>query len=212
LWSPEPVIYLGTESARRQDRHSIDASPLWNYAAGEKVRVLCYTNAAGARLFLNGKSVGEALPSDRKTGVVSWEMPFEPGRLEVIGVNAKGEEICRTFIESAAAPAALKVSTDETVIDRERGVATLSIQVVDRNDLPVLLATPDIACRISGPARLLGLEASDHRDMTGATTAARHAFGGRLVAYIEATGVAGTIQVTFTAPDLPEATTSLRVK
>ena len=38
---------------------SMDAWPIWNYAAGQSIRVVCYTNAEKAQLQLNGKVVGQ---------------------------------------------------------------------------------------------------------------------------------------------------------
>ncbi|HEX7070804.1 MAG TPA: glycoside hydrolase family 2 TIM barrel-domain containing protein, partial [Rhodothermales bacterium] len=82
LWSDRPVVHLGTEPVPEDGRKSIDAWPIWNYEAGTPVRVLCYTNAAKARLLLNGEQVGDDQAYDDETGVIAWDVPFQPGKLE----------------------------------------------------------------------------------------------------------------------------------
>ncbi len=211
LWSQHPVIYLGTEAARRPNRPSLDASPLWQYEKAERVRVLCYTNAAKIRLVLNGKSLGEDKPADRESGVTMWELPYEAGQLEAIGYNAGGEEICRTSIASAGEPSRLELAVDGAELDRNKGVAIVALQIVDAKGRPVLTAASDITCHIEGPARLLGLENGDTRDMSVATDATRRAFHGRLVAYIQADGRPGVVHATFSTATLPAAIAEMHV-
>jgi len=57
--------------------------PIWNYAEGQNIRIPCYTNAAKARLLLNGKEVGAIKEYDDYTGIISWDVLYSPGTLEV---------------------------------------------------------------------------------------------------------------------------------
>lgn len=212
LWSDRPVMHLGTEPVPADNRKSIDAWPVWNYEPGQRIRVLCYTNAAQAQLLLNGQPIGAPQRYDTDTGVIAWDVAFAPGRLEAIGLDASGNEVSRTQITTAGAPAAIQVRThvNETTLSRERGVAIIELQLVDANGVPAMTADHAITCTIEGPARLLGLEAGNNQDMSDYTDAVHNAHRGRLVAYIQATGEAGEITVRFTAPGLPESSTALR--
>lgn len=209
LWSRSPVLHLGTELAPGHDRKSIDAWPIWNYEPGRLVRVLCYTNAAKARLLLNGKPISEERPYDRETGVISWDIPFEAGKLEAIGTDAAGAETCRALLQSADSPAAMKLTADETGLDSGKRVALIALQIVDRNGVPVMDTEPEIACQVEGPARLLGLEAGNQRDMTDYSDAVHRTFHGRLLAYIQTTGAEGPVRVRFTSAGLPDASIPL---
>src|SRR5690606_27919867 len=99
LWASTPMAYLGTypikqpkgEPDGEKARLSMDAWPNWNYEPGEWVRVVCYTNAAQAQLVLNGKNVGKPKPYDAEHGIIYWDVPFEPGVLEVLGLNEDGK-------------------------------------------------------------------------------------------------------------------------
>jgi beta-galactosidase len=208
LWSSKPVIHLGTEPAPDDGRKSIDAWPDWNYKAGQKVRVLCYTNAAKARLLLNGMPVGGEKPYDRESGVIAWDIPFQEGRLEAIGLNDVGAEVSRAILRSAGAPAAMQLEADDYVMDSDGGVAAVSLQIVDQNGVAVTNANHEVTCTVEGPARLLGLEAANNRDMSDYSDAVHPAFRGRLIAYVRASG-AGSIRVKFAAAGLPDGVVTL---
>ncbi|HEU5079129.1 MAG TPA: glycoside hydrolase family 2 TIM barrel-domain containing protein [Opitutaceae bacterium] len=211
LWSNKPVIYLGTDAAPTHERRPMGAWPIWNYAAGEAVRAVCYTNAASVRLMLNGKRVGEDKSYDKEDGALDWELPFEPGELTAIALDAQGNEIGRATLRSAAAPVAFQLTTEEHEIARDGGVSMIALQLTDQHGVPVLTADRDVTCAITGPARLLGLEASNNRDVSDYTDSVQSTYHGRLVAYIQATAV-GDVQLRFSAKDIADATTTLKVR
>ena len=62
------------------------------------------------------------------------------------------------------------------------------VQVVDENGVPVMISDDEVTCRVSGPARLLGLEASNNTDMSDYTDNKHRVYHGRILAYVEATG------------------------
>ncbi|MCD8186346.1 MAG: DUF4982 domain-containing protein, partial [Rikenellaceae bacterium] len=236
LWSEKPMAYLGTYPApghgartRMQDvwsqqntekagnRHeektpSMDAWPIWNYPPGQFIRVVCYTNTEQVALLLNGRMVGETKPYDRTSGIIYWDIPYEPGTLEVIGSDSNGLEIVRHHLQSSDRPFAIRIEQGETEISKDRGLAQVLVQVVDRNGIPVLLSDDELTCQIAGPARLLGLEASNNTDMSDYTDNRHRVFHGRLLAYIEATGEPGEVHLRFSAPWLQSAEHTILVK
>jgi beta-galactosidase len=200
LWSNTPVTYIGTYKQPRNNRHlSMDAWPVWNYQEGEMIRVVCYTNAQESMLTLNGKQIGETKPLDDESGIIYWDVPYQPGKLEVIGLNNKNE-VCRYAIQTTQRPTALTAHVVEKNISTNNGVAHVIVQVTDANGLPVILSDDEITCTIKGPARLLGLEASNNSDMSSYTDNVHRAYHGRLLAYIKSTGETGKITINFSAP------------
>jgi hypothetical protein len=212
LWSDSPVIHLGTEPAPESDRQTIDAWPIWNYATGEKVRVYSYTNAATAALFLDGKQVGGKKSRSEETGIIFWDVPFAAGKLEAVGYDAAGKEICRNHISTSGAPAKMEISCKGPVISKDRGLAMVVVQLVDDKGVPAMLAENSIRCTVDGPAKLLGLEAGNNRDMGDYTDNVQNAYRGRLLAYVQATGSAGEVVVRFEADGVPAASMSLKVQ
>lgn len=201
LWCEHPVAYFGTYP--KQDDHlSIDAWDTWNYAPGQPVRVVCYTNAPQARLLLDGREAGAMKPQDPETGIIHWDIPYAPGELCVEGCDASGAAVARYAVRSAGDPRALRVSADRTATEGGRRVVHLTVEAVDAAGTRVRLADDAVACTVEGPARLLGLENSDNSDMSAPSDTVRRLHRGRLLAYVETTGEAGDIRVKFAAPHL----------
>jgi hypothetical protein len=200
LWNEQPFIYIGTYPTPTRERvPSMDAWPVWNYLSDSMIRVVCYTNCASARLLLNEKEIGKLQDYNDKTGIIYWDIPYQDGRLEVVGYGDSGE-MCRYAIQTSGRPYAVTATTDKRQLKKENDVAHVTLQIVDENGIPVVLADDEITCTIEGPARLLGLEASNNSDMGNYRDNQQRTFLGRLLAYIQTTGEAGEINVKFTAP------------
>ncbi len=215
LWSEKPMAYIGTYPApgteNRRQTPSMDAWAVWNYREGQLIRVVCYTNAAQARLLLNGKEAGEAKPHDDHTGIIYWDIPFSAGKLEVVGMDGHGKEESRYSIQSSERPYAILVMAAEKETDAGR-LAQVVLQVVDEHGVPVMLSDDEVTCHIEGPAKLLGLEASDNRDMSDYTDNRQRVYHGRLLAYIRPTGQPGEIKLLFTANWLKPAELTIQVR
>lgn len=235
LWADEPMAYIGTyptpikgsrnqmqdvwsqldadnESNYVERRPSIDAWPIWNYAEGQSIRVVAYTNAPKAKLLLNGKEVGKTQDYNDDSGVVYWDIPYEKGVLKVVGMDNSGKEIATNEIKSSNRPTEIKIISEEQVITKD-GIAQVVIQVVDENGIPVMLSDDEVTCHISQNGELLGLESSNNSDMTDYTDNVHRVFHGRMVAYIKLKNDAeGDIKVRFTSPWLDYAETIIKTK
>lgn len=212
LWSDKPMIYAGTYLKNNDNDLSIDAWSSWNYSNGQIIRVVCYTNAAKARLELNGKVVGEEKKYDQKTGVIYWDIPFASGKLEAIGISNENKVVSRYAIQSSQKPFALVINENPISIDKEKGVAKVIVQVVDEQGNPVFLSDNELTCTVNGSGKLLGLEAGNNTDMGDYTDATQRVFHGHLVAYIQATGKNEPIRVKFTGNWLKSVEVIIQVK
>ena len=218
LWSEKPVTYIGTYPIQARFKNSQrtflspDAWDIWNYDSGQEIRVVCYTNAPQARLLLNGKVVGNMKPYDEKSGIIYWDIPYQAGELKAEGCDTNGNVISSYSIQSSGRPYALRVSADRTTLSCDRATAHLIVEIVDENGTIVKLGDNDITCTIEGPARLLGLEGSDNRDMSDYTDNHHRAFHGRLLTYIQTTGEKSQVRVKFTSPLLQGTEVLLNVE
>lgn len=208
LWKEEPFIYAGTYIKRNDDQLSIDAWPFWNYAQGDMIRVVCYTNTTHARLELNGTTIGEEKPFDTKTGIIYWDVPYSPGKLEVVGLN-NGAQVTRYAIETSKRPKAIKIIQQDTTISVGE-VTQVLLQIVDQDNVPVLLSDNEITCKINGSATLLGLESGSNTDMSDYTDNKHRAYHGKLLVYVKPTK-AGKLEISFTSPWLESATATIEV-
>lgn len=211
LWSDKQVTYIGTYLKPENNNLSIDAWPIWNYNDGQIIRVVCYTNAVKTRLMLNGAQVGEVKNRDDNTGVIYWDLPYQKGKLEVIGLDQDGKQTCNYALQSSGRPYSVTAQADKYTIKSDRGLAQVVVQVVDENGVPVMISEDEVTCVIDGPGKLLGLEASNNSDMGNYNDNVQRVYRGRLLAYIQATGEEGRISLKFTAPWLKEGNVTIKV-
>lgn len=228
LWCDTPVCYIGTYINRprrangnaQREWISTEATDTWNYEAGESVRVVCYTNAAQAKLLLNGKTVGEMKPYDMSNGVIYWDVPYEAGELKAIGYDKNGNEVSSYMIETSGRPYQLRArfdnvdgtSTGDIASNDKNAINHIIVEVLDENGKIVKLADNNITCRIDGPAKLLGLENSDNTDMGDYTDNKQRVYEGRLLAYVRNTDNSGKVTISFSSPLLKSAKISFEVK
>ncbi len=233
LWSTQPFIYAGTyptpgknnriagadvwsqmeaqnNTGSAEKTPSMDAWPVWNYDNGQLIRVVAYTNCPQAQLVLNNKPVGAIKNFDSTSGIIYWDIPYEPGKLEVKGLN--GQQVAATnSIITSGRPYRLIASADKNPVAAKAGtIVHITITVVDEKGNKVMLADNNITCTVSGPAKLLGLEGSDNEDMGNYRDNRQRAYKGRLLAYIQHTGQPGDITVHFSSPLLQPVSLTLQ--
>lgn len=88
----------------------MDAWPVWNYRENELVRVVCYTNASKAKLLLNGTEVGETKSYDDNTGIIFWDIPYQAGKLEVVGMDRDNNPVFGYTLQTSGRPMLYKSS------------------------------------------------------------------------------------------------------
>jgi hypothetical protein len=213
LWSDKPMVYLTTakvqeEAENQRNRRSV---PAWNWAAGDKVKISCYTNTDEAELFLNGKSLGRKASSQATARVLDWEVDYQPGELLVKGYD-NGKEVGQHLLKTAGAPYALKATADRQSLDGSRKeVAHIVVVVVDKAGNTVYNAENEIKVSIEGPATLLGLESGSLVSHENYKADKRKALHGKLLGYLQAQGKAGQVKVILQSPGLQPQTVEVQV-
>ncbi|MCQ2096110.1 MAG: DUF4982 domain-containing protein [Bacteroidaceae bacterium] len=188
LWNETPNIYIGTYvqrswGGRRGNVLSTDAADTWNYRDGQTVRVVCYTNVPRARLLLNGSEVGEMKPYDDSTGMIHWDVPYAAGTLVAEGCDKDGKVVCRYEVRTVGEVSSLRVT--DISPDKDSEVRQILVEAVDEEGRRVASARNEVACELTGTARLLGLENGNNGDMSSPKASMRRLHNGRLVAYIK---------------------------
>jgi hypothetical protein len=197
LWSTKPVIYLTASKMTegQQQRGQRLTKPSWNWTKGDKIRVNCITNTQEAELFLNGKSLGRKTRPDSVGANLSWIVDYENGELSVKGFNA-GKETTSFRLESSDSAAAISTIVDKQKFNaRKKDLAHVEIRIVDKNGNFVYEASNEVTVTIEGPAKLLGLESGDLSSHEDYKSNKRKVLNGKLMAYIQSTGKAGTVKV-----------------
>lgn len=151
-WSDQPMIHM---------------LPHWNLphlAEGENVNVWAYTNCEEAELILNGKSFGRV--KVEKYRHVEWDVPYEKGKVEVIGYNG-GVVAARDGHVTSGKAAKLMLKLDNKVTGSGHDVAILTCYCVDEAGNEVPDAAPFVDFRANRFGRVIGTgsDVSDHRPL-----------------------------------------------
>jgi hypothetical protein len=192
LWSERPVCYLGTyraqsqrsQRAQRSQRNQRAQPPhpyatdTWNYSSGDRVRVVCYTNANSARLFLNGQPIEATMQRDEGTNILYCDIDYQPGTLRCEADNGATYEI-----KTSGKPTAVRLTTD--------GRMHVFVEIVDEQGNLVKDADNMVTLFVQG-GRLLGMENGNISNNAAPRRAPAYwpnqqlrVSGGRLVAYIQ---------------------------
>lgn len=219
IWNrKEPMVYL---------------CPHWNLTCEPEkiVPVIGYTNCHSAELFLNGKSYGRksylypaygmtehfAHWEDRKEHVttddlfLSWDVPYLPGTITIVGYDAEGNETARMERRTAKAPARLLVKAWESSVGTgPEDVIQLEISVVDEDGTEVPDAAVPVHLSVTGPAKLLGMDngrADCHLPFGGPEY---ETFAGKAFAVIKPLA-AGTVNVTVESGGLAAGSAEIEI-
>jgi hypothetical protein len=208
MWLDKPFTYCGTYP--KNNYLSQDAPDDWNYAPGDSIRVVVYTNSPKARLLLNRQEIGELRGKDKRNGIVAWDVVYQPGTLKAEGCDQNGNVNSSYEIVTTGRPYAIKASVDKEAV-AGRGVAHVTVEVVDENGNRVKLADNDIQARLEGTgARIIGMENGANDDMSDAKALHRRVHRGRLLVYLQSTGKKGDVKLTLTSPLLQSTSISLK--
>ena len=124
----------------------------------------------------------------------------------------KGTNQITFEIEKAGTAAKLVLRPDvESLAANGRDVAQVELNVTDKDGTLVPEAGNKVACAISGPARIIGLENGDTSSTENYGTKSRSAYQGRLMIYVQALKAAGETKLTVSSLGLVGATITLPV-
>ena len=129
---------------------------------------------------------GEYREKDPATGVIFWDLDYEPGELTVRayrdrGASAEASETLYTCGEAYA----LKAYSieDESVVTSGDVLGHIAVEVVDKDGRRVRGASVPVTCETGGGAVMVGMESSDNSDMSEQNDNVCNTFDGRLLVY-----------------------------
>jgi beta-galactosidase len=157
---PKTAFYLH-QALWIENKPVLTLAPHWNWAGreGKPVKVMALTNAQRVELILNGKSLGEK-PVD-KYEMVSWEVPYEAGKLEAIGKN-DGKKVSHFEVETTGEPTMLDLIPDRKSMAGDGWDAMpVTVRVLDARGRAVPTANTPVDFETSGPGTIIGLGNGD---------------------------------------------------
>lgn len=207
LWSDKPTVYFCANSG-----YGIRyATESWNWPSNSIVTLLCFANCPEVTLTLNDKIIGSKRQTDATNGILSWDIPFQPGTLRAIGKDNAGRTLCSYSLQTAASPFQVQLLPDVHEIRANgKDVCQVEFRVVDRNGVRVPDATNEIKFELSGPAHFLGIGNGDLSDLENPQTNRHRVYQGHGLAILQADTTPGTITITATGRGLVPCSVTLR--
>ena len=151
-----------------KDRPVLHLVPHWNWPGkeGELIRVMALANCDSVELLLNGKSLGEKTVEPFE--MVSWEVPYTPGRLEAIG-KAGGRPVSAFIVETTGQPVSLRLTPDRRALTGDGSDAIpVTVDALDKEGRAVPTADMPVAFEITGPGGIIGSgQRRPHQPRTG---------------------------------------------
>ena len=201
LWSDKPMVFIGTSAIPKSDDKGIwshkRAAPLWNGKEGDSIRVSCFTNCPEAELFLNGKSLGKKKLTDTKERVLFWDITYQQGTLIIKGLK-QGEEMATEFLTTPGKQQFINTTVfKDALIDENAGLKQIEISLCDAANQTLYEADNEVEVKVTGNARLLGLESGNANDVSSYGTSKTKAMNGKLIAYVlpSATAASFTVEI-----------------
>ena len=206
--------------------------PHWNLALepGSIVQVLGYTNCDFAELILNGKSYGKKAYSypaygmtqryghyDREPRAVntdnlflSWDVPYEPGCIELVGYR-DGREIARDTIYTAGAPAAVRLAVYGNGLAADgMDVCQVEAELVDEKGNFCPLGDCELFFTAKGSGSVVGVDNGNPTSHESMKADHIRAFAGRAYAVVKSVGKVGECVVSVSSAGLTGETVSVR--
>jgi beta-galactosidase len=193
-WTDQPVLHL---------------FPHWNWAGkeGQQVEVWCFTNCDTVELFVNGVTAG--WQKVEKDGHAAWNVTYQPGAIEVVGMRNGTRMVSRNETTGPAAKVVLTADRTSLVGDGE-DVVVISAAIQDAKGRRVPVASNEVQFAVSGPVRIIGVGNGDPSSHEADRATKRSAFNGLCMCLVQSKGGSDTFTVEAQARGLETAQISLR--
>jgi len=196
VWTEQPMLHL---------------LPHWNWTQGDTIDVWAYTNAEQVELYLNGAFLGVR----RKTESVShlmWRVAYKPGTLRAVA-RQNGIVTTTAVVRTTGVPARVALAADRARIRADgEDLSFVTITVRDRRGLAVPTAQPLVRLRISGGARIVGVDNGDEISHTSFQAHQVRLFNGKAVVIVRAGRKKGTATLTAEGRGLAPANVRIELR
>lgn len=189
--------------------------PHWNWPerVGKITPVHVFTSGDEAELFLNNKSLGR-----KKKGPYEYRLRwdsviYEPGELKVIAYK-NGKRWAEDIVKTTDQPFRIKMSADRQTIRADgKDLSFITVQLKDKNGLPVPDANNNLTFSIEGPGEIVATDNGDPTSLISFVSLERPAFNGLCLVIVQSKqNKSGTIRLKAESKDLKEASILLHTK
>lgn len=228
-WSKEPMVHFSVMDYSLEDEGTKEHWDIpmladhWHFPQFHKTVIpyVIASNCEEVQLYLNGKRIYLPKPEECKNRLITGFLPYQPGRVEAVGLNG-GVEMCRyslvtpdmavqlkfmgdawTFVRAQNALSAAK----DTGCRSESGEACmhlpalpgyqvqLAVGAFDREGNPCFRESAKVRFRVEGPAEILAVDAGELMGNEPYQERSIHMFRGQASVMLALTGEEGKVCV-----------------
>jgi len=134
---------------------------------------------------------------------LTWNVPFQPGRLVAVAKDANGKTVATDEVDTAGQPDAIGLTTDKTELLADgKSLAYVTVHVLDAHGVQVPDGDNTMHVSVSGAGSFAGADNGKEDDAEGYKSTTHDAFNGLMLAIVQAGARPGPIHVTVTSPGL----------
>ena len=194
MWDSRPMVHI---------------LPHWTHESGN-IDVWLYSNCASVELFLNGKSLGKKVLSQRGTkNQYAYSVAYAAGTIVANGYDASGNLIAQDAQYTSADPAKLALSSDKTAVNTASDdLVYITCDVLDKNGTLCPTADNSVTFAVTGGS-IVGTDNGHGANVEKLSGSTHAAFSGKCLCVVKHDGASGAMKVTATASGLTTGTISV---
>ena len=186
LWALRQALWTQLKTVRlavSQDGEGHRERFGWSGSPGDIKHVSCYTNAARAELFLNGRPLGVC--SIGEDCAARWTLPYEAGTLRAHAFWPDGTE-AEDALASAGGQLRLRLEPFEKDTPAD-GMSLVQVEASLEDEKGSLASDQDemVTWQVSN-GQIMGIENGDIADLTPYASLSRKTWHGRMIVYVRA--------------------------
>ena len=189
------------------------ASWTWPGTEGKNRTVRVYANTPHVRLLLNGRDLGEKETTRATHDTATYTVPYAPGKLVAVGLDAQGGEVSRWTLNTAGSASALRLTPERTVLAADgQDLAYIQVEALDASGRLDPNAAALVHFTLAGPGRIVAVGSGDPRSKESFQSPQRRTFRGRCLVILQSSDRAGTLHLTAQADGLKGAAAAVMVR
>jgi len=185
----------------------------WPGTEGKTRTVRVYANTPRVRLLLNGRDLGEKETTRATQDTAAYAVPYAPGTLVAVGLNAGGTEAARWTLETTGPAAALRLRPERTAIAADgQDLVYVQVEALDAEGRLDPNAAALVHFSLTGPGRIVAVGSGDPCSLESFQRPLRRTFRGRCLVILQSSARAGVLRLSARADGLKGAATTVTAR
>ena len=175
----------------------------WNWRGweGKDIEAEIYTKAPKVRLYLNDKLIAERDVNIDTQYKAIIKLPYQPGTLKAVSVDANGKEMAESTLRTSSEPATIRLTPDRKLINADgQDLAFITVDVVDKDGNIVADADIPVTVSVKGRATLLAAASANLKDLEPKTSPKVTTYKGKAIIVVRSGRKAGKAVISATMP------------